>query len=142
MTSCIHGERIRSVGGTSPLWRIATDCGSVWLRYSRSTSLSRNVYVPNRKRNHEVGDVSEMVVQGGIEPPTFSVSARRANHLCHWTIKMVGGNGNAPFPKTSRDSVLLLYEPPFMKEILFLDFQSILFFHQMILIATHPILCV
>ena len=34
----LFGGHVRSVGGTHPLWRIATIYGSVWLRYSRRTS--------------------------------------------------------------------------------------------------------
>ena len=45
----LFGGHVRSVGGTHPLWRIATIYGSVWLRCSRRTSPSACLrWLPSR----------------------------------------------------------------------------------------------
>ena len=56
----------------------------------------------------------DLVVKGGLEPPAFSMSRRRANLLRHSTIflSMVGADGAAPPLWASKARVLLSYTKP------------------------------
>lgn len=52
-----------------------------------------------------------LAVPDGLEPSIVTFRGWCADQLRYGTI-MVGGGGNAPPPKTSKDSELLLFEPP------------------------------
>jgi hypothetical protein len=89
----LFGGHVRSVGGTHPLWRIATIYGSVWLRYSRKTPPSACLALAS-EQNHEVRNFlfSKRAIRLGVVIQQPSRDFPRIFNISHLSASCIQGS--------------------------------------------------